>query len=179
MRNGTKTPMVLIAATLVLVLAACGTRAKSSTPTTPAPVATTTASVATTAPPTTTATTAAPTTTVDPVALITANWEKFFQPGTPIDQRIALLQNGESLRTAIEQNQSNPLQQQVSAKVTVVTLDSPTQATVTYDVSLNGQVALPAAQGMAVLENGTWKVAQASFCSLISLAATGTIPGCS
>jgi hypothetical protein len=182
MRTRTKTQTVLIAAILALVLAACGTRSKSSTATTPAPPGATTsvAPVTTTAAPaTTTATTGSPTTTVGPVAQITANWQEFFQPGTPIEQRIALLQNGESLRAAIEQNQSNPLQQQVSAKVTNVTLDSPTQATVTYDVSLSGQVALPAAQGMAVLENGTWKVSQGSFCSLISLAATGPIPGCS
>jgi len=181
MRTRTKTQMVFITAMLALVLAACGTRSKSSTATTPAPPGATTsvAPVTTSAIRPTTAATASPPTTVGPAAQITANWQEFFQPGTPIEQRIALLQNGESLRAAIEQNESNPLQQQVSAKVTNVTLDSPTQATVTYDVSLNGQVALPAAQGMAVLENGTWKVSQGSFCSLISLAATGPIPGCS
>ena len=140
MRNRTKTELVVIATTVALALTACGTRSKSSTPTTTAatalPAVTTTTAAATTA-----AATTSPTTTLDPVTQITANWEKFFQAGTPIDQRIALLQNGEALRTAIEQNESNPLQQQVSAKVTNVTLDSPTQATVTDDVSLSGEVA--------------------------------------
>jgi hypothetical protein len=112
-------------------------------------------------------------------AEITANWEKFFQRGTTVDQRVALLQNGAALRQAVAQNAANPLQQQASAKVTNVTLTSPTTAAVTYDVYLNGKVALPNAQGMAVLEGGTWKVTQASFCSLISLSSPGPVPGCS
>jgi hypothetical protein len=181
----------------VAVLAACGSRVPATHPsTTPAetapsstPASTTAAGSTTTVPAVTTAGTvpssAAATTTTAPfdqaaaTAQVTANWEKFFTPGTSIDERVALLENGAALRTAIEQSATNPLQQQVSAKVTQVTFTSPTEATVTYDVSLNGTVALPAAQGMAVMEGGTWKVAQASFCSLLSLAATGPIPGCS
>jgi hypothetical protein len=163
------------------VFAACGTRvpaAKPAAPTTVAAPTTTTASP-TTAPPTT-ATPAPPTTSVATAkAEITANWEKFFQHGATVAQRIALLQNGEALRQAVEQNAANPLQQQATAKVTNVTLTSPTTAAVTYDVYLNGKVALPKAQGMAVLDGGTWKVAQASFCSLVSLSSTAPVPGCS
>jgi hypothetical protein len=132
---------------------------------------------ASTSPPSTSATSLAFDQTAA-TAQITANWEKFFTPGTSIDERVALLQSGAALRAAIEQSATNPLQQQASAKVTQVTFTSPTQATVTYDVSLNGTVALPNAQGTAVLEGGTWKVSQDSFCSLLSLAATGPIPGC-
>ena len=68
---------------------------------------------------------------------------------------------------------------QASAKVTRVTFTTLTQATVAYDVYLNGAVALPNAEGTAVLEGGVWKIAQASFCSLVSLGASGPIPGCS
>jgi hypothetical protein len=52
-------------------------------------------------------------------------------------------------------------------------------AGVTYDVALNGQVALPDAQGQAVLQDGVWKVSSASFCSLITIGASAPIPGCS
>jgi len=58
-------------------------------------------------------------------------------------------------------------------------LTAPDRATVTYDVLLNGSLALPDAQGIAVLQGGVWKVGAESFCALISLGATGPIPGCS
>ena len=163
------------------------TPAATASPSTVVTTATTVPSVTPVPPPSTTPTPTAATTPSTTAAFdeaaaraqITANWEKFFTPGTPIDQRMALLQNGAALRAAIEQSATNPLQQQASAKVTQVTFTSPTEATVTYDVYLNGAVALPNSQGMAVLEGGAWKVAQQSFCSLISLGVSGPIPGCS
>jgi hypothetical protein len=175
-----------------LVLAACGSRVPAAKPP-PTPASTAFATTSPLASVTTAPTSAAPTSagpapspsTTAPfdqaaaTAQITANWEKFFTPGTSIDERVALLQNGPALRAAIEQSATNPLQQQASAKVTRVTFASPTEATVNYDVSLNGAVALPNAEGMAVLEGGMWKVAQTSFCSLVSLGASGPIPGCS
>jgi hypothetical protein len=178
----------------VLLVTACGSRVpEAKPPTTPAVTAATTVAVTTAptvpsvtsaAPASTTPTTTAPSTTAafDEAAAqaqIIANWEKFFTPGTSVDERVALLQDGSALRAAIEQSATNPLQQQASAKVTQVTFTSPTEATVTYDVYLNGTVALPNSQGMAVLQGGTWKVAQQSFCSLISLGVSGPIPGCS
>jgi hypothetical protein len=177
-------------AVVMVLAAACGSRVPASRPpTTPAPSTPPTTSIVaptTTVPSVTTAATSPSSTSPTSVAFdqaaataqITANWEKFFTPGTSIDERVSLLQNGAALRAAIDQSATNPLQQQASAKVTQVTFTSPTEATVTYDVSLNGTVALPGAQGTAVLEGGTWKVGQASFCSLLSLAGTGPIPGC-
>jgi len=181
----------------VLLVTACGSRVPVAKPPTTPAVTTTTSTTVTTATTVPSVTSAAPTattpaTTVAPTpsttaafdqaaaqAQIIANWEKFFTPGTPVAERVALLQNGSALQAAIEQSATNPLQQQATAKVTQVTFTSPTEATVTYDVYLNGAVALPNSQGMAVLEGGTWKVAQQSFCSLISLGVSGPIPGCS
>ena len=194
----TRAPSTWWALPLLALVAACGSRVPVAKPPT-TPVATTSTTAATTATTVASVTTAlatapsssapassspGPSTTAAfdqaaATAQITANWEKFFTPGTSVDERVALLQNGAALRAAIEQSATNPLQQQASAKVTQVTFASPTQATVNYDVYLNGTVALPNAEGTAVLEGGTWKVAQASFCSLISLGATGPIPGCS
>lgn len=69
--------------------------------------------------------------------------------------------------------------QQASAKVKSIELTGPDQATVTYDILLNDTVALADSQGVAVIQDGLWKVSANSFCALIILGATGPIPGCS
>jgi hypothetical protein len=194
--------MVLVSAVGSLVLAACGGRSTTTSPgtsgaatvtstgagtsATAAPAkASTSTTVGSTKPPTTTVaaptSTAGPTTTLDGAAVkaqITANWERFFLPSTSISDRAALLENGVTLQAALEQRAKDPLQQQASARVKNIDLDAPGRATVTYDVSLNGEVALPDAQGVAVLQDGVWKVSAESFCALISLGATQPIPGC-
>jgi hypothetical protein len=63
-----------------------------------------------------------------------------------------------------------------SAKVASVKLTSPKQATVTYTVYLGKTAALPNAKGVAVLENGAWKVSDASFCQLLTLENGGKPP---
>jgi hypothetical protein len=170
-----------VLATALLLVTACGKRSAGRSTTTVATTATvpdtTTADTTTTVP----ETTAVTSTTVDhttSIATITANWEEFFLPTTSIDDRVALLENGESLRQALVLRAADPLQQQASAKVKKVELTAPDRATVTYDVSLNGVVALADSQGTAVLQAGVWKVGAESFCALVSLGATGPIPGC-
>ena len=158
--------------TLVLT-GGCGTRVRNELRALSAPPATST-TPATTAPSTTTS-------TIDAAAAraeITANWEKFFRAASTIPEREALLENGSQYVAALTQRSKDPLQAQASAKVTSVQVTGPDRATVTYDVSLNGSVALPGAQGVAVLQDGIWKVSAQSFCSLVSLGATGPIPGC-
>ena len=198
-------PRLALIAGAAASLAGCGPRwnthgaapstSAPSTATTTAPPTTTTGATGATAASATTdvapatispATSAtqvdASTTTVDldaAKAAITANWTTFFDPATSIPDRLALLENGPSLQAALEQRATDPLMRQAAATVKSVDLTSPTTATVTYDVLLNGTVALPDAQGNAVLEDGVWKVTAASFCSLISLGATAPIPGCS
>lgn len=189
--------LLTVLASALLVPAACGRRTSSTTPTTPT-ITPTTAAVGTTTPATiadttttfpvattvaTTTTTAVATTTTQDVATataeITTNWERFFLPSTAISDRVALLENGPALQQALEQRSQDPLMLQASATVTQVDLTAPDRATVTYDVSLNGTVALADAQGVAVLQDGVWKVGADSFCALISLGATEPIPGCS
>jgi hypothetical protein len=57
----------------------------------------------------------------------------------------------------------------VSAKVTKVTLVSPTQAKVTYSILESGQPVLSNQTGVAVYQDGTWKVGIASFCGLLAM----------
>jgi ABC-type transport system substrate-binding protein len=123
-----------------------------------------------------TGTTPTPTPT-DPVALITANWEAFFNPKTLNDQRVKLIQGGDAFAATIQAEASNPLAASATVKVNSVTLTSPTQATVSYSILVGGQPALPNQTGLAVLDNGTWKVSAASFCNLLLLENGGKASG--
>jgi hypothetical protein len=62
------------------------------------------------------------------------------------------------------------------AKVTAVVVNSPTKATVSYDITLSGATALANQTGTAVYQNGTWKVGDVSFCQLLKLENAGTAP---
>ena len=163
-----------IVPTTALVVATTPGASTSTAPSTTATTVLITATTSSSSPPQTSTTQDASAT----IAAITANWVKFFASTSSIDDRVALLEDGESLRAALEQRAQDPLMGQATATVDDVELSGPTQATVTYDVLLSGAVALPKAQGTAVLQDGVWKVGAASFCALVSLGATAPIPGC-
>jgi hypothetical protein len=74
---------------------------------------------------------------------------------------------------AIQGSSRFPGASTASAKVTKVTVTSPTQAKVTYSILLAGTPVLPNQSGVAVLEGGTWKVGDASFCALLTLENSG------
>jgi hypothetical protein len=57
-----------------------------------------------------------------------------------------------------------------------VTVTSPTQAKVTYSVLLGGTPALKNQPGVAVLQNGIWKVGDQSFCALLTMENNGKAP---
>jgi hypothetical protein len=105
---------------------------------------------------------------------ITTNWEKFFNSSTPNSERVNLLQNGSAFAGAISGLAS--LVSNLGAKVTGVTLTSATMATVKYDLTSGGSTLLPNQTGTAVLENGVWKVGDASLCGLIKLVPGGSVP---
>ncbi len=110
------------------------------------------------------------------VAEITANWEKFFNSSTPLAERVALLQNGSRFEAAIRAFASIPLASGIGAKVTGVTLNSATSATVTYSITSGGTSLLSGQKGTAVYQDGTWKVGDASLCGLFKLIPGGTVP---
>ncbi|GAA2156521.1 hypothetical protein GCM10009760_57570 [Kitasatospora kazusensis] len=110
--------------------------------------------------------------------MITTNWQKFFDPTTPLTAKAALLQNGDQLMPLLQGFSQDPRVGQVKAQVTNVTFTSPTDATVTYTLSLQGTVVEPAASGRAVLDNGTWKVSSSTLCGLVTLSGATGLPGC-
>jgi hypothetical protein len=111
------------------------------------------------------------------VSEITADWEAFFSAKTPVSKRVSLLQDGSQFESVISAQAGSGLASQASAKVTKVTVTSPTQATVKYDILLNGTPALTNQTGTAVLDNGTWKVGVTSFCGLLTIENGGKATG--
>src|SRR5215467_7297007 len=100
-------------------------------------------------------------------AAIKTNWDAFFSSSTPTGQRAKYLQNGEAFSAAIKAFAASPLASAVTSKVDSVTVNSPTKATVKYDLSAAGTTVASGATGSAVLENGTWKVGDDVFCGLL------------
>jgi hypothetical protein len=164
---------VILAPVLGLALAAAVTACSSpsstsaTSPTTSAPASSAPAATTSSAAPSTGATSTA-------VAQITANWEKFFSSSTPTSQRVALLQNGSAFGPAISGLSS--LVSGLGAKVTNVTLNSATSATVTYNLTSGGSSLLSGQSGKSVYENGVWKVGDATLCGLLRLVPGGSAP---
>ena len=70
-----------------------------------------------------------------------------------------------------------PLASGIGAKVTNVTVNSATKAAVTYNLTSSGGSALLSNQkGVAVYQDGTWKVGDESLCGLFRLIPGGTVP---
>ncbi len=109
-------------------------------------------------------------------AQIKQNWEKFFNGATSADEKVALLQNGDQFQQAIQGQANSAIAKSAGATVSAVSV-SGSQAEVTYDVTLGGKSALSGQKGQAVLEGGTWKVSDASFCQLLALENGGNTSG--
>jgi hypothetical protein len=158
-----------LALALAAAVAACSSSSSSSSSSS-APAASTPA--ATSAAASTSAPAAA--NTSGAVAEITANWEKFFASSTPVSEKVTLLQNGSVFSGAISGLTS--LVSGLGAKVTGVTVNSPTSATVNYNLTAGGTSLLSGQTGTAVYENGVWKVGDASLCGLLKLVPGGSEP---
>jgi hypothetical protein len=144
---------ILLACAFGAGVAACGSSGSPSAPATSAPAS------------------SAPATSAGGAAAqqIKANWTAFFSPKTPVAKRISLLQDGQAFARVIRSQAGSGLASQAAAKVTKVTLVSSKQAKVAYSIVVGGQSALPNQTGVAVLQNGTWKVGVASFCGLLTI----------
>ncbi|MDH6134229.1 murein L,D-transpeptidase YcbB/YkuD [Kitasatospora sp. MAA4] len=168
---------------VLLLVASCSSSKKSSAGTTPTPSASSaSATPSGSAAASPSATGSAPADVAAATAQVTQNWQNFFSPSTPISAKAALLQNGDQLQPLLQAFAADPRISQISAQVTNVQFSSADTAIVTYNLSLQGQVVQPNAAGQAVLDNGTWKVSQASLCALVAQSgntAASAVPGCS
>jgi len=150
-----------LAATGCLILAACGGGGShpSTNPTSPHPTASAT-------------TAAEPASGPAAVAAITANWKTVFNGKAPTPSRLALVQDGPQVAAFVEAQAKSSFGSAATgstASISSVTITSPTQATVHYEVLLLGTPLLKNQVGTAVYLDGVWKVAIASFCGLAYL----------
>ena len=154
---GVRQASAALAATGCLILAACGGGGGSSA--SPKPTAATT-------------TAAEPASGPAAVAAITANWKTVFNGKASIPRRLALVQDGPQVAAFVEAQAKTSFGAAAAgstATVTSVTITSPSQATVHYEVLLLGTPLLKNQAGIALYLNGIWKVAIASFCGLAYL----------
>jgi hypothetical protein len=173
-RRITLVPMLVVA--LALTVAACSSSGSSSSAATSPSAASAPASPVPASAP---ASSSAPGTGGNSaaVAQITANWEKFFSSSTPVSEKVTLLENGSTFEAAIKAFANFPLASSLGAKVTNVTLNSATSATVTYSITTSsGSTLLPNQKGTAVYQDGVWKVGDASLCGLLKLVPGSTAP---
>ncbi|WP_208641382.1 hypothetical protein [Streptomyces africanus] len=162
-----------IAAALVLtlapVLAACSDDNGGSGSTPPTP----------TAERTTSAPASAPADRAAAETEIRQNWQKFFDPKTSPEDKLAVLENGDRLAPVLKAFSGDERGGQVQAKVTKVQFTSATGADVTYTLTLKGATVLPDASGTAVEQNGTWKLSAKTLCALVQLSGNASpVPGC-
>jgi hypothetical protein len=149
----------LLVAAGCLILAACGGGSTSAKPASSRPAVSATAA-------------AEPVSGPAAVAAITANWKTVFNGKAPIPRRLALVQNGSQVAAFVQAQAKTSFGQAATgstATVSAVTITSPSQATVHYQVLLLGTPLLKNQVGTAIYENGIWKVAIASFCGLTYL----------
>jgi hypothetical protein len=100
---------------------------------------------------------------------IRKNWETFFKGSTSMQKRVQLLQHGKKFKKALKSFSQSKMAKSASASVLGITLNGHGTATVKYTVKIDGAPVLKNKTGKAVHENGTWKVSDGAFCSLLEL----------
>lgn len=100
-------------------------------------------------------------------AAIRTTWTTFFSGASSASTKTKLLQDGTQFTTVLESLASSPLAKEASSTVDKVSDITPTTASVTYTIDLDGAAVLSDEVGMAVKQGGTWKVSDATFCVLL------------
>jgi hypothetical protein len=169
-RQMTRVAGVCALVALAATAAACGSSSPSSSSSTPAASATTSSSAPATSP----AATSTTASTAGAKAAISANFATFFNSKSSVATRVSLLQDGSQFTSIIAAQQSNPLAKGLTAKVKSVSNITSAQADVKYDLVVSGSK-VPMT-GVAVYEDGTWKVGVATFCGLLHLEGLKSLP---
>ncbi len=165
---------------MLLLVSGCSSGDGAASPT--ATVAPTATAVATTAP----TSSAMPTPTSAPddaVAIdqVTQSYLGFFDgSGTTVDQKVALLEDGETYRTMLEDAAANPQARLLSADVLEVAIAwdsgacgalgvSAPCAHVVYNLLVAGMPMAVKIEGAALQVDGTWLVASAAWCHVVEI----------
>ncbi|WP_329387301.1 hypothetical protein OG625_30225 [Streptomyces sp. NBC_01351] len=117
----------------------------------------------------------------DPAAAkaeIEKNWVLFFDPKASTEAKAEVLEHGDLMEPLLSGFANLPNADKTSVKVENIAFTSPTEATVTYDLLVAGSPALSDSKGIAVLDDGVWKVSLKSLCGLIELSGNAAPPPC-
>jgi len=118
----------------------------------------------------------------DPAAAekeIKENWKKFFDPAVPTKDKQAVLENGDAMDQVLKGFSGDERGGQVEAVVNKVEFTSPTEANVTYTLTLKGATVMPDAAGTSVEQDDIWKVSVKTLCGLVGLSGNASPgPGC-
>jgi hypothetical protein len=106
---------------------------------------------------------------------IKTNWDNFFSGKSSAATKISLLENGQKFASVINAQAGTSLAASAVPTVTGVVMESPTTATVSYNIAVSG-ASLNNQTGTAVYEDGVWKVSDVSFCALLTLENLGKAP---
>ncbi|MFH8466902.1 hypothetical protein [Streptomyces sp. NPDC017991] len=175
LRRGTGRRLVVAVLLLAPALTACGDDSGGDDTDPPSPSAERTSK----AEPSPSPSTSAPD---DPAAAekeIKENWKKFFDPAVPPKEKQAVLENGDEMGAVLKGFSGDERGGQVEATVGKVAFTSPTDADVTYTLTLKGATVMPDAAGTSVEQDGTWKVSVKTLCGLVTLSGNASPgPGC-
>jgi hypothetical protein len=110
-------------------------------------------------------------------AQITNVFTSFFSSKEPVASKPALVENGDEFKSAIATLATNPLARHTSAKVSKVTINGPSKATVVYSIYFGTNPVIKNTTAQALKQNGKWVISKSSLCQLLSEEG-GSTPAC-
>ncbi|MFF1307101.1 hypothetical protein [Streptomyces sp. NPDC058307] len=93
-------------------------------------------------------------------------WTVLFDPESSLDQRSDVVEDGDENALMIDNLFRDPSGSKLRAEVTSVSYTSDVRAEVAYDLTREGRRLDTGGPGAAVLQDGDWKVALRTVCSL-------------
>ncbi|MEV6612445.1 hypothetical protein AB0N31_00810 [Streptomyces sp. NPDC051051] len=97
---------------------------------------------------------------------IRAAWETLFAPGSSVDDRSGVVEDGPQNALMIENLFADRLGSRLRATVTSVAYTTSQDAAVGYTLTRDGRALDPGGPGAAVRQGDTWKVALRTVCAL-------------
>jgi hypothetical protein len=163
----------------VVLLSACGGDGGAASPTATAALTPTAVTTSPTSPAEPTPTIAAD--DAGAIDQVTQAYVGFFDgSGTTVDEKVALLEDGETYRSMLEDAAADPQAQLLSAEVLEVEIDRDSVACdalgvtapcahVVYNLLVAGMPMAVKIEGAALEVDGTWLVASAAWCHVVEI----------
>jgi hypothetical protein len=108
---------------------------------------------------------------------VEATWETFFNGGTPVARKLALLQDGPLFASVITAQAGGPTASSTTARVSSVSVNpAATQAVVRYSIDDHGMPEVLNLTGAAIYSGGRWLISSSAFCRVLVLDWKGKMP---